>query len=421
MKIIIKALYRQQISVLVLLFFLITLQGCSFSGRGSYSCSSIDNWVNETKTLTKMSIGQADPNRLTTQQIALTSYPLFSDDKYIPTFGKSYFAMSESERQGIYHSLLKCFNYPYVRYGLAIPFLPDSKRTGTAAVWNRYLAAAKQTTYQAEVVKRSQLVAAAQKRQQQRIEQQRKLKQLKKQRAEAEKKRQKDMRNYIANFNTEVVNGPFDSIEGGSFFNALYKGDAASIRRQNADYSQLKILQYKQFMGASHPTDDYVDMLYKHVRLLDSVKAIYLFQYQGKYARCLREDAVKFKLVETVPDVVYENLLGIEVARHYGSTTTTFYKVNKDFQATFRRIGKTKPENLSMAFVDLLIGGGGINIPAELANADPMFNQMAKLLKGKGPRDLRNQLATGTKQMMKNFSCDSPEIKQLEKNMLKIQ
>ena len=94
--------------------------------------------------------------------------------------------------------------------------------------------------------------------------------------------------------------------------------------------------------------------------------------------------------------------------------------MNKDFQATFRRIGKTKPENLSMAFIDLLIGGGGINMPAELANADPVLNQMANLLKGSGPRDLRNQLVTGTKQMMENFSCDSPEIKQLEENMLKI-
>ena len=221
----------------------------------------------------------------------------------------------------------------------------------------------------------------------------------------------------------EVVKGPFDGIDGSNFLNALYHGDFASLKRQTRAYQALKIKQRSDFLGNQpHWSDDMQNAAFKSMRLIDTVYGIYLFNYQSYYSRCLTKDAVTFTVTKTTPDVVITNFLGWEVARYYGSTDITEYKINPEFVTIFRQIGRTNPDSPMMALADLLMGGGGIDLPPELVGktgTSSTMSQFAELLKGDGKRDLRNQLLKGVRQMMQNFDCDSPAIKQLEMNMLK--
>lgn len=191
-----------------------------------------------------------------------------------------------------------------------------------------------------------------------------------------------------------VVHGPFDGLQGGSFLNALYKADWSAIEQFNNAYASQKIQQNKRIMGNSpHWSDGFINAGFKAVRLTNTVLAVYLFDYERSYGGCLKDDAVTFEVVEVVPDVVTKNLLGHEVSRSYGYTSRRYFKVNKEFTAAFRRVGRTKPEGAMSTLSDLFLNQGGT--------------------------DIRRQLIAGTRQMMNKFSCDSPEIRQIEWNLLK--
>lgn len=191
-----------------------------------------------------------------------------------------------------------------------------------------------------------------------------------------------------------VVHGPFDSLHGGSFLNALYKGDWSAIEKFNSAYANRKIQQNASFWGNKpHWSDDYLNAGFKSIKLTNSVLAIYLFNYDTAYGACLKKDAVRFEVVEVVPDTVYYNYLGYEVARDYGYTSRKYFKVNKEFEDAFRRVGRMKPEGTMLAISDFLLNQGGT--------------------------DLRRELVKGTKELMAKYRCDSPEIKQLEQNLIK--
>lgn len=223
-----------------------------------------------------------------------------------------------------------------------------------------------------------------------------------------------------AQIKPEVVTGPFDGLPGSSFFNALYHGDLGSLDRQTRAYQELKVKQRSDFLGNQpHWSDNVQNAAFRSIRLIDTVYGIYLFNYQSDYSSCLRKDAVTFEVTKTTPDVVVTNGLGWEVARYYGSTDKTHYRINPEFIDIFRRIGRTNPDSISMGLADLLMGGGGINIPEEITSRAPTMAKLGNILKGKGERDLRNQLLDGTRQLIRKFDCNSPEIQQLEKNMIR--
>lgn len=187
------------------------------------------------------------------------------------------------------------------------------------------------------------------------------------------------------------VSGPFDGLRGGDFLNALYDGNLEVLAQFDNYYQIRKIRQQRSVLG-DHLFAGLYEAAFQQVRLADTVLAMYLFNYQSIYGSCIRDDAANFRVVEVLPDIVYENLLGIEVARFYGGTTTRHYKVNKEFVTAFRRIGTTKPEGAMSTISDFLLNGGGT--------------------------DLRRELLAGTRQMMRRHSCDSEIIQRVEKTLL---
>lgn len=192
-----------------------------------------------------------------------------------------------------------------------------------------------------------------------------------------------------------VVSGPFDGLPGGSFINAVYIGDFDAVATFNESYGNRKIRQYKRSMGNKpHFMDGVIIAAYQTIQLQKIMAAVYLFNYDSKYEACLRDDAVTFEVVEHVPDTVYRNLLGWEVMRSYGYTSREKFRVNKEFTAAFRLIGRTKPDSAMGTIADYFLNQGGT--------------------------DIKREMVKGTRAMMQKFSCDSQEIRQFEQNLLQL-
>lgn len=192
----------------------------------------------------------------------------------------------------------------------------------------------------------------------------------------------------------KVVNGPFDGLSASSYLNAIYQADWATVAQYDQAYGYRKVQQFRKSLGNKpHIMSPLIESAYQSMKLTDTVLAIYLFAYDSKYRSCLRKDAVEFEVVEHVPDTVFTNLLGQEVARSYGYTSRERFKVNKEFTQAFRRVGRTKPVNAASMITDFFLNQGGT--------------------------DTRNELIKGTSQLMNKFSCDCDEIKQLEQNLVR--
>ncbi|EWH10210.1 hypothetical protein DS2_08922 [Catenovulum agarivorans DS-2] len=190
-----------------------------------------------------------------------------------------------------------------------------------------------------------------------------------------------------------TVTGPFDGLAGATFLNAVYKGDANLVRRINRSYALAFSQGLKTFFGSfsSQMTNNMAD-LSTAIKIQDSVAAKYLFEYQKHSASCLTDTAVTFYVTGYQPDMVFTNLLGVEIARHYGGTTVNKYNVNKEFTDVFSRVGKLKPEGI-MA-----------NITSTLAHQKR--------------KDLRKSALRGIEQMRTKFSCNSKEVKIFERNLI---
>ncbi len=189
------------------------------------------------------------------------------------------------------------------------------------------------------------------------------------------------------------VRGPFDELSGGDFLNALYHGDLAAVARFNKYYQVRKVRQLRGLTGED-PFGALLETGIGEIRLEENVMAVYLFRYESNFGDCLGDDAAEFEVTETRPDTVYENGLGVEVARFYGGTTKTHYRVKPEFEAAFRRVGRMKPEGGMSELSDLLLNGGG--------------------------SDLRRDLLKGARQIFGRFECDSAEILRFESGLLSV-
>lgn len=189
------------------------------------------------------------------------------------------------------------------------------------------------------------------------------------------------------------VKGPFDGLPGATFLNAVYQGDKQLVQRINRSYNSAQSAGIKAFFGSygNQMTDAMAD-LHRFVRIQDSVAAKYLFEYEKRYRRCLSEPPAIFYVIGYQPDMVFTNLLGAEIARYYGGTTQTEYRINHEFTGVFQKIGKLKPEGL--------------------------FASGTSWLANQGREDLRKSSVLGVSKIFKQFSCDSPEIKTFEKNLI---
>ena len=189
------------------------------------------------------------------------------------------------------------------------------------------------------------------------------------------------------------VSGPFDGLPGATFLNAVYQGDKKIVKRINHTYNNAQSAGLKAFFGSyeNQMTDAMAD-LHKFVRIQDSVAAKYLFEYEKRYGRCLSESPATFYVTGYQPDMVVTNLLGVEIARHYGGTTQTKYQINQEFSGVFQKVGKMQPQGL--------------------------FASGTSWLASQGREDLRKSSLLGVAQIFGKFPCDSPEVKAFEQNLI---
>ncbi|WP_334018311.1 hypothetical protein [Alteromonas sp. S015] len=192
-----------------------------------------------------------------------------------------------------------------------------------------------------------------------------------------------------------VVTGPFDGLPGSAFLNAVYRGDETLVQRFNRVYANKKADGLKAFFGRyGNDMTNAVADLHKKVKIEDSVAAKYLFEYEKRFGRCLSESPATFYVTGYQPDMVVTNLLGVEIARHYGGVTKTKYQVNPEFTGVFQKIGKMQPQGVAA--------------------------RLTSFLAGQKEKDLRELSLTGVDQIFNKFSCDSPEIKVFETNLIKL-
>ena len=198
-------------------------------------------------------------------------------------------------------------------------------------------------------------------------------------------------------FDSPVISGPFDGLRGASFFNAVYQGDAKSVRQITRAYQEKKIRRRKEVMGNKpHIMDGILDSSVRKIRLTSIFLAVYLLNYDTVYKSCLKDDAAKFVVTRETPDTVSYNMMGWEVSRSYGHVDKKYYTVNKEFTDAFRRVGKMRPESASM------------------------WNGIENMMTNNSKPDMLADVMAGTRQMMAEFKCDDKKIKQLERNILSI-
>lgn len=180
---------------------------------------------------------------------------------------------------------------------------------------------------------------------------------------------------------------PFTDYPGATYLNALYAGDLQTIDTIDKQYRE-RFKQSMREMGGGGVFSGIYELAIDQIRLVEPAMAVYLLNYQKMYGHCLRTDAASFTVTTTVPTVTTTNLLGVEIARSEGYTINSSFKVNKEFETTFRKVGTMKPNDFLASMVDRYLGNGGITA----------VNQ-------------------GIRRIMNNYDCNSTVVERMEDRM----
>lgn len=184
---------------------------------------------------------------------------------------------------------------------------------------------------------------------------------------------------------TRQILAPFEGYPAADFLNAVYANDTSKVRTINQQYIDRMQRSISQFLGRGDFRTAQLNSLADHISLMTPMAATYLFAYDRHYEKCLRDDATEFTVTTSSPGSVTTNLLGVEVARTYGYSNTTHYRVNTEFTDVFQKIGTTNSGGMSAMLVDKLLSDGSV----------------AEIRRGVG-------------KIMSDFECDSDVIKKLE-------
>ena len=201
---------------------------------------------------------------------------------------------------------------------------------------------------------------------------------------------------------------PFAGFDGADYLNAVYQNDLEEVRRLDAEYwgelkpvldasfEQMKMLAplMEKMSGGTMQRDDIAnefDRAMENLSVSQIVLATYLFNYQSVYAACLRDDAVRFKVVTEAPDIVTYNYLNVEVSRSYGWTDEESFSVNPEFARAFKQIGTQRGNEGSFQLVDGLLNSGKIT-----------------------------RLKSGVQRMMRTTPCSDAAIPVFEQNLIAI-
>ena len=187
------------------------------------------------------------------------------------------------------------------------------------------------------------------------------------------------------------LNGPFDQLPAGDYLNAIYSGDATNVRHADKIYlyglEPAIDISEEYFMNfvmpilawssggllTKEPVQKMMDNSRRKVSFFNKVLAMYIRNYQDSSKKCLNEDHPSLVLT-------------------YKSGERKIYGINENLAEIALGVGKFDPETSPSGSL-----------------VDALYNQ------GK-----YTSLIQGTQQMMQSFSCDSPEIKRMEENMIKL-
>ncbi|WP_411725420.1 hypothetical protein [Methyloglobulus sp.] len=120
-----------------------------------------------------------------------------------------------------------------------------------------------------------------------------------------------------------------------------------------------------------------------------NLDSFYIVNYEHIYPECMDASPLKYTQT-TFYQTVIKNMLGIELYRSPGVTSTEYFRVNTRLEDVFDNIGST--DSSESAFVDKIFG-------------DPNAVKLLDIL-----ADIR--------QAMRNNKCNSKVMRQFESNML---
>ena len=186
--------------------------------------------------------------------------------------------------------------------------------------------------------------------------------------------------------------GVFCELPGGAYLNAIYNNDLQTVQKLDKRATKEMKSSARQFdtnTGLEMIGIRFADYI-EDITVSTLVANLYTYQYQYNSRACLGSNAQSRTFSFTTPKYRYENLYGMDVGSVGGDTISATYVVNPEFVPLVNKLGSH--------FGSVMDG------------------MSAKALKFRGI----NATLKGAKQLQKKYSCDSPEIKQFERNLIDI-
>lgn len=196
---------------------------------------------------------------------------------------------------------------------------------------------------------------------------------------------------------------PFRGVAYADYFNALYNQEFADLRQldrealsrlrpllnlggeQLALYADLADALTGKARGQSTAK---VRLAMQNLSVIHAVMGTYLTEYQNRYRACqASSDAVY--TITTRTDLVTRDGFGSEIQRQPGWTTQDSYRIPAKFRDQFDALFGTATENGFGQLLDAFVNDGNIA-----------------------------RLRSGTRSVMAEHACDSPEIRQFEDGLL---
>ena len=170
-----------------------------------------------------------------------------------------------------------------------------------------------------------------------------------------------------------VKKGPFYSLPGGKFLDAIYRNDKEEIED-----------------GSLYSWDE----IPPSVSMVIFVANKYMYAYQFNWNKCClppkNRDKISKTFSVTIQEKKYENLYGMDMGSVPGWTSSAHYIVPKEFSFLLDKLGHNMGSDVM-----------------ELAARRFKWGSVLEVFKG-------------IDQLQKDYDCDSIEIKQFEKNLISL-
>ncbi len=386
---------------------LILLSASAVADRRSGDCGKVDHWM---EVINEWSLGR-DLNKEESQYFRQLISPAFHDEVMSDIWGDSYAEMSDRQRASIHGILRKCSKEPWVSFFLTIPFTnpPERVKQARGSDFERWQSAIKTVNSQSYAQlksQRQQQVAASERAIQRRVDaiaaaqaRKQQIKQIQKERLRLA---QQETDRRIALVNKHAASGPFRGT-GASYLNALYLDDRETLTEYDRMFSAAfteAIGMYegsamdalgRVFFGSagSNRLGQNMQAMAANLSMVTSVVGVYVLYYEHVYPDCMDDQPLVYKHTREY-EWVTTNSMGTVLSRSPGWSETDTFNINRRFKYAWEHMDDIEKSNAVLS--DLFFGKRGA-----IRLSDAM---------------------TGMSRSMRQFSCDSKEMQQLESNML---